>query len=125
MNIVLHWGQFIWGTSDIGYVIAFIFILIFVNRIIGLVFYLFDRMFEFLTFIPFLKGIDKLAGAVLGFLEGAFTLGLILYFLSRYPIHDWLTMEMQASLVTPWLVTMAQALAPLLPEILKQLQSII
>jgi uncharacterized membrane protein required for colicin V production len=119
------WGSFIWGNGDIGYVVAFTLILIFVNRLVGLVFYFFDRVFEFLTIIPFLKSIDRLAGGFLGFLEGAFTLGLILFFLSRYPINDWLTIQLQASLTAPWLVGMAKFLAPLLPEILKQLKGII
>ncbi|MBI5621759.1 CvpA family protein [Candidatus Falkowbacteria bacterium] len=119
------WGSFIWGGGDLGYVIAFMIILIFVNRIVGLLFYVVDRIFEFLTIIPFLKTIDRLAGALLGFLEGAFTLGLVLFFLSRYPVNEWLSGQLVASTIAPWLVGMAQVLAPLLPEILRQLQGVI
>ncbi|MFA5359094.1 MAG: CvpA family protein [Patescibacteria group bacterium] len=119
------WGSFIWGDGDLGKVISFVIILIFVNRLVGLVFYFFDRMFEFVTFIPFLSGINRLAGGLLGFLEGAFTLGLVLFFIARYPINEWLTLQLQNSSITPWFVTMAKFLAPLLPELLRQLKSVI
>ncbi len=119
------WGHFIWGGGDIGYVISFIVILIFVNRLVGLFFYFFDRAFEVISFIPFLKSINRLSGAFLGFLEGAFSIGLILFFLARYPVNDWLTAELQASWLAPWFIGMAKFLAPLLPELLRQLQSVI
>lgn len=122
---VADWGAFMWGGGDWGKVIAFILILILVNRLVGLLFYILDRAFEFITIIPFLSSINRLAGAVLGFLEGAFTLGLILFFLARYPINDWFTGALQSSTIAPWLVGMAQVLAPLLPELLRQLQSVI
>jgi len=119
------WGVFIWGDGDLGKVIAFIIILLFVNRVVGLFFYIFDRIFEFMEIIPFLTSINRLAGGLLGFLEGAFTIGLILYFLGRYPVNEWLTSQLQGSQFAPWLVGMAKVLTPLLPELLQKLKSVI
>jgi len=122
---VASWGSFIWGAGDLGYILSFILILILVDRLVGLVFYLLDRIFKFIAIIPFLKSINHLVGAVLGFLEGAFAVGLILYFLSRYPINEWLTAQLIGSQVAPWLVGISNVLVPLLPEIVQQLKSVI
>jgi len=119
------WGGFIWGKGDLGFVISFIIILIFINRLIGLIFYFFDRAFELISIIPFITSINRLSGAVLGFLEGSLTLGLILFFLSRYPVNEWMADQLSSSVAAPWLIGMAKVLAPLLPELLKQLHSIL
>lgn len=120
-----EWGQFIWGGGDIGYVLAFVIILILVNRLVGLAFYAVDRMFELIALLPFLNSINRLTGALLGFLEGAFTIGIILFFLARYPVNEWLTLQLQSSSIAPWFVGMAAFLAPLLPELLRQLKGVI
>ncbi|MFA5076561.1 MAG: CvpA family protein [Patescibacteria group bacterium] len=122
---VASWGIFIWGPGDWGKVIAFLLILILINRLVGLIFYIIDRIFEFFSIIPFLKSINRLVGGALGFLEGAFTLGLVLFFLARFPINEWLTTGLETSRVAPWLIGMAKFLIPLLPELLRQLQSVI
>ncbi len=122
---VAEWGQFLWGNGDIGYVISFILILILVNRVVGLIFYFFDRVFEVVAWLPFLNGINRLTGAVLGFIEGTFSIGLVLFFLARYPINQWISDQLIGSTLAHWFIGITQFIAPLLPAIVRQLEAVI
>ncbi|MBU1039415.1 CvpA family protein [Patescibacteria group bacterium] len=101
---------------------SFLIIFIVVNRLVGFIFYLLDRTFNFLRFIPFLATVNRLAGAVLGFLEGALVLGLTLYFASRLPLPLLVENSIAASGVAARLIAFASVLVPLLPDIIKQIQ---
>jgi len=122
---VANYGGFILGQTNTAKVIAFVIILIVVNRLVGFVFYLIDRTFGVVTRLPFLGGISRLAGAIIGFIEGVMTVGLSLYVMSKYPISGWVTSQMSQSQFTPWLLVVAGILVPLLPEMLRKLQSTI
>lgn len=122
---VANWGQFIWGGGDIGAVISFMLILIIVNRLVGLLFYFFDRVFDIIAIIPFLTSINRLLGALVGFLEGVFTIGLILFFIARYPIGVWVTEQLMTSRFAGWFVDVTSFLAPLLPAVVRQIQGVI
>jgi uncharacterized membrane protein required for colicin V production len=86
-------------------------------------FSLINKVFNIFTFIPFLKSINRLAGAALGFLEGALILGLVLFFLSNFPIA-WLVDLINQSSVAQFLIKIAKVLWPLLPIGLKKMQDI-
>jgi len=112
------------GNINLARIICFLVLFVIIWRLIHLLFKLLDRIVNFLTFIPFLKTINRLGGAILGFFEGAFILGLILFFISRFPvgkIADWIANSDFARL----LIRIAKILWPLLPLTLKQVKSII
>lgn len=114
-----------WGNEMLAKVIAFIILFILVNRLFGLIFWMIDRVVGFLKIIPFLKSINSILGGLFGFLEGAFLLGGILYVASRYPIWDWMNNAMASSDVARYLVSVFNIIAPLLPEAVRVLQSLI
>ena len=124
---VFDWAQdLFFGHNNLGKVLTFIVLFTVINRIVGLVFALLDRTFHLIAIIPFLKTINRLGGAVFGFALGGLSLGLILYVASRYAIIEtffgqWLV----DSRVAPFLVKFVDVLKPLLPEMLKKLQSLI
>lgn len=122
---VADWGSFIWGGGDSGAVISFLLILILVNRLVGLLFYFFDRVFDIVSVIPFLTSINRLLGAVVGFIEGLFTIGLVLFFVARFPMGEWLTTQLVSSNLAGWFIDVTSFLAPLLPAVLRQLQGVI
>jgi uncharacterized membrane protein required for colicin V production len=114
------------GLNNLGKVVVFLILFSIANRLTGFVFGLIDRAFDIISIIPFLKTINRLAGAFLGFLAGGLILGLLLYVSARYAIignffGDWLV----NSQVAPPLIKFASVLTPLLPEVLKKLQSLI
>lgn len=114
-----------WGNAMLAKIIAFIVIFILVNRLAGFVFYLLDKAFKILRIIPFLKSINSILGGIVGFIEGAFLLGGILYIAARYPVIDWLNNAMVGSDIARYLTIVFKLIAPLLPEAVRQIQSII
>lgn len=114
------------GRDNLGKILSFFIIFTIANRLVGLAFTLIDRSFGLISIIPFLKTINRLAGAVLGFVLGGLVLGLVLFTASRYAIVGHFAGNMLASSkLAPFLVKFAGILTPLMPEMLKKLKSII
>jgi len=114
------------GFNNLGKVVVFIILFALINRLVCFAFMILDKTFNIISIIPFLKSINRLAGAILGLLMGGLVLGLILYIAARYTVFnsffgDWLVNSEVASR----LVKFATVLTPLLPEVLKKLQSLI
>lgn len=110
------------STSGWVKIISFLVIFVAINRFVGFIFYLVDRSFAFLTRIPFLKTIDRLAGAILGLAEGALVLGLTLYLGSRVELPPAIESAIMTSSVAASLEVFAMILVPLLPDTLRFLQ---
>ncbi|MEA3464303.1 MAG: CvpA family protein [Patescibacteria group bacterium] len=114
------------GHDTIGKVVVFIILFTIINRLVCFGFSLLDKTYNIISIIPFLKTINRLAGAVLGFILGGLSLGLILSVASRYAIIEtffgkWIV----DSQVAPFLIRFVEVLKPLLPEMLRRLQSLI
>ncbi len=59
----------------------------------------------------------------MGFVEGVFVLGLVVYFASRFPVSTPATAMMQQSQLARALLPIGAALAPLLPKAVQAIQS--
>ncbi len=102
---------------------VFLGIFILVNRLVGFGFYLFDKSFAFLIRLPFLKTIDRLAGAVIGIVEGILVLGLSLILVSNHlAMPDIISQAIVSSKVAFGLQAFAAILVPLLPEAIRYAQ---
>jgi len=124
---IFSWAEdLFFGYDNLGKVLTFIILFTIINRLVGFAFSLLDKTFNIISIIPFLKTINRLAGAIFGFLEGALVLGLILYVASRYAfIEHWFGGWLVNSEIAPFLLQFVEFLKPLLPEILKRLKSLI
>ncbi|MFA5000313.1 MAG: CvpA family protein [Patescibacteria group bacterium] len=122
-----EWGKNLAaGHENAGKVIAFIIIFVVVTKLVNLLFVLLEKIFKFIAVIPGSKYINNLLGALLGFLEGALFLGLILYVISRYAlIGNFFGDGLINSSVAPFLIGITKIIMPLLPEALKALKSLI
>lgn len=119
-------NSFFFGYGNLGKVVVFILLFSLFNRLTGFAFYLLDRAFNIISIIPFLKTFNRLGGAILGFITGSLILGLILYVASKYAIVGyWFGDNLVNSKVAPFLLKVANFLLPLLPEVLKKIQSLI
>ena len=113
------------GHTLIAKIIAFIILFIVVSRLIGFVFYLIDKAFKIISIIPFLKSINKLGGMVLGLVEGALVVGLIVYVIAKLaPDWQWVRNDLNSSQVAHWLVMAAKVLTNLLPQAFDKIKSI-
>ncbi|NCO79673.1 hypothetical protein CO116_02005 [Candidatus Falkowbacteria bacterium CG_4_9_14_3_um_filter_38_19] len=124
---VFGWAKnLFFGHELIGKIIIFLVLFTLINRLIGLIFAIIDRTFDLLSVIPFLKTINRLAGAVLGFVMGGLVLGLILYVIARYASDiSWLSNLLIQSKIAPFLLKFVNVLLPLLPDILKAIKGVI
>ncbi|MFA6410406.1 MAG: CvpA family protein [Candidatus Buchananbacteria bacterium] len=116
---------FLLGNGNLARIVAFILVFTIINRLIGLVFWFVNKIFNVVTLIPFTKSLNRFLGAILGLLEGVLVLGLILYFVSRFISADWLISVLASSKMAIILIDISSILTPLLPELLKQLKSVI
>lgn len=116
---------FLFGNNlNVCRIVSFLVILVVVWKLSNLVFMMLDKIFKVLTFIPFLKTINRIVGAALGFLEGSLLLGMLLTFVLKFPIGT-LAQMISNSSVAKFFIAIAKILAPLLPIAFKQLQNII
>lgn len=114
-----------WPNPNLMKIFAFILIFLLVNRLVGFLFYIIDAFFNFLTIIPFLKTINRVLGGILGFFEGLLITGLSLFVIVRFPVSEWFTEVLQSSNILPWFIKVSELLQWMLPEILRQIQSVI
>lgn len=120
-----QYGFVFGGNENLAKVVTFMVIFVVVDRLVGLGFWVLEKVFNGLTVIPFLKTINRLGGALLGLVEGILVLGVSLYVASRFPIGDTFTSALQGSNIAKHLVDMSTILTPFLPLILKQVRSVI
>lgn len=113
-----------WG-ANFSKVLMFIIVFFVINRLVGLVFWILDKFLSFFTNLPFIHSLDRLLGLVFGLIEGALGLGIIFYFIGKFPVGIKFMEWIAASKIVPSLVKMASILWPLLPEAVKSIQSVI
>lgn len=106
-------------------VISFIIIFIIINRIVGFAFWIIDKLTSFFTSLPFIKGLNRFLGSILGLFEGVLTIGLIIYFIERFPLSVDFMEILADSDVAPHAVDLANVLIPLLPDAITFLESTI
>lgn len=111
-----------WDDNTVQ-VISFAVLFLIVNRLVGFFFWVADRVTRIFQSLPFLRSINRLLGAIIGFFEGAITLGLLLYVIDKIPVHPNFMRALARSEVAPYLLDLAGVLLPLIPEALKQVQS--
>ncbi len=118
-DLITNWTGY---DSEWIKILIFFILFIIINRLVGFGFYILDRTFRFVSFIPFLKTINHLGGAVLGLVEGGLTLGLVLYFSGSVTLPLSITQAIADSNIAQDLIMFAGVLIPLLPEVLEKIQ---
>ena len=101
--------------SSAARIVTFLLLFFLISRGIGLLFWVADRLFGFLRWIPFAKSLNRLGGGILGFAEGVIVVGAVLFFIVTYlptsSVRGWL----DASEVSKYLLTAMSGLQGLLP----------
>jgi uncharacterized membrane protein required for colicin V production len=116
-------APFVNGNVNLAKVIAFVLTFILINRLVGLAFWVVEKIFKIISVIPFLKTFNRLLGAALGLFEGTLVLGLVVYFASRFPVSAVADALLKDSQVAQALYPIGAMLAPLLPQAVRMLQS--
>lgn len=113
------------GRENLGRVTTFVIIFLLVTRLVGFVFWLINKAFNLIAFLPFLKTANRIGGALLGLVEGIILTALALYLVVRYPLGETITNALSNSMVVDYLLEVANKVAPLLPEVVQKVQSVI
>lgn len=103
-------------------IICFLVVLGLVSKLISIGV---NLIFKFVSFIPFVKTINRLIGAFIGLVGGVLVAGAIIYMLSRYPITPWIKEALLLSRLSPILLLLFKPITFLLPKVLKQLKSLL
>ena len=101
----IQWLNTIWPISDypVAQVIVFVAILAIASQLIAWIFELLDRAYKLLTIIPFVSGINKLLGGILGILEAFVVLSGVIYYTTNELTDGWLKEAILDSQVVEWL----------------------
>lgn len=113
---------FLAGNEMWAKVIAFLIIFTLVNRLVGLIFHIIGKVFNIVSIVPFLKSINRLLGAVLGFFEGVLVIGIAIYIISQFDVSPWLNNLFANSKIAKYFVDTSAIIKPLIPDAVKQMQ---
>jgi uncharacterized membrane protein required for colicin V production len=124
---VFEWAKnLFFGYPVAGRLICFFIIFTLVNRLVSFGFAILNRAFDLLSIIPFLKTINRLGGALLGFLEGGLILGIVLFTLSNNQyLSVFFDHYLNKSDFAPFLIKFSQTVAPLWPQVMKKLKTFV
>ncbi|MBU1131961.1 CvpA family protein [Patescibacteria group bacterium] len=118
---IAHW----FSDTNFAKAVAFVLLFLITIKLVSLLFWIVGKVFQVVTVLPFISGLDKTLGLVLGMVEGIFVLSVLLYFLAKYPINDWFTLQISISVVSGVLLKLVVIFVPFFPEALTKLKSYI
>lgn len=104
-------------------IFAFILLFLLVSRLVGLLFWLVNKVFNFIAIIPGLKMVNRLGGAVFGLLEGALFIGITLQFLAHLPISTPFAGTIANSAMAKYFLDITAWLVPLFPAFIKNAEN--
>jgi len=105
--------------------LAMLIIFLLVNGLIGVGAYFIDRIFHIFSFIPFLKTFNKLAGAILGLIGGAFVFGWLILILSKFPLAAFINHYLKHSQVVPYLTYVSNFIISLWPSAIERIKGVL
>jgi uncharacterized membrane protein required for colicin V production len=107
------------GNESVASVVLFILLFLFISRAIGFLFWLAEKVFGFMAWVPFAKSLNRLAGGVLGFFEGVIVVGVAIYFALKFLPDSTVASWLEQSAVANYLLAVMSALQALFPESLR------
>lgn len=108
------------GNTTVVSIVVFLIIYIIASRLFGFFFFLFEKSLGLAAKLPFLKSIDKLLGAILGFLEGVVAVAAFVYFVGSVLPATWIQNLVQTSQVGAWLLSVFGFLSALVPAAVRE-----
>ncbi|MEK7097477.1 MAG: CvpA family protein, partial [Patescibacteria group bacterium] len=89
-----------------------------------------EKAFHLISIIPFLSTANRLAGGILGFIEGVIVLSLLIYFITNYAgiipfIGDRVDFYLSASRIAPYLSIVSGLMAPFIPELISKFREVL
>lgn len=111
------------ATSNTGRVIAFMALYIVASRLVAIGFYFLEKLYNAVAVIPGMKLLNRVAGAALGFVEGAIVIGIAVHFANIFPLESVRTFLAHSNLV-PFFLRVGGVVAALFPAALRKIPAI-
>jgi len=109
--------------GNLSRVIMFVIAFLIINRLVGFAFWIVNKFLKIFTSMPFVRSLDRMLGLAFGVVEGLFTVGMIIYFIERFPLSERFMFYLAQSELAPIMVGAVGILLPLAPEALKLIES--
>ena len=103
--------------------LAFALLFLIVGRLFGLVVWLFEKAFNVLAIIPFLKSINRIFGTIFGVVLGVLVIGTLLYVIGKYSVWTPFNDAIAKSQGAQYLLAVSGPLRLLFPQTLLELRS--
>lgn len=108
-------GSFL-GGGAMAKIVLFIILFLLISRVIGLLFWLIEKMLGIFSMVPFAKTFNRLLGAAFGFVEGVIVVGVVLFFALQYLPNDAVRAALEQSNVATYLLAITAAIQVMYPE---------
>jgi uncharacterized membrane protein required for colicin V production len=105
--------------------LAFAIIFVVVNRAVAIATGSVGKILNVVKVVPGVGSINRLGGALVGLLEGALILGLLVGLAQTLSVSAGLTAHLEGSRIADLLGAIGKSLMPLLPEALRQARSLL
>ncbi|MAG28531.1 hypothetical protein CL632_00060 [bacterium] len=112
-------------NMNLARMISFVVILIGVNYAASFLVAIVERIYKSVAVLPFMRLGNRLLGAALGLIQASILIGLVLYFAARFPFGSVVESFFEGSRVAPIVMQIAGIIQPLLPDAIKQVESLI
>jgi len=113
------------NNINLARIVSFILLLVVVNRLVVFGFGILEKMYKSIAVLPLMKLGNRVLGAILGLVEGAIVLGLVIYFISRFPFGSIVESFLDGSVVAPIVLSISSIVLPLVPEAIRQIQGLL
>lgn len=113
------------GNAQFTQWVAFVMIFVVVNRAVAIATGVIGKALNVTKLVPGVAAANRLGGALVGLVEGALTLGLLIALAERLQASQPLLNLLEDSVIANILSSIGSSLMPLLPEALKGAQSVL
>lgn len=121
--VASHIYDFFGGSIGLK-IFIFIFVFVLVGRLVGLVFHLVDKVVSIIKIIPFVSTINRLAGALFGFIEGLLIVTGIVFIVHHFDIEKGITWFSDSEIV-PYAIRFSKILLPFVSNTLAKVSTFI
>ena len=114
--------RFDWA-ANLSRIAIFVVSFILIMQIVRIAFWGLKKVSRWFNKIPLLGWTNRLLGGIFGFVQAVIILGMLVYVIERFPLHEGLMNMIAGSNMAPYLLLSVSWIIPFLPEAWKALQS--
>lgn len=108
-------------NGNFAKIVMFAAAFIIISRLVGLLFTHLINSFAIVRRLPLVGFLDGVLGLTFGLLEGVLLVGVLVYFMSKFPISPAVMKELTSSRIAPYCLKAGAILVPFIPDAVRTL----